>query len=910
MPGAASSFSDLALAEDPQVCARCGSQARNEKAACLQCLLRSALEPEGADDEGQSWAELLGEVKVADDTLRLRNYEVIEEIGRGGMGVIYRARQQHSRRVVALKCILNYHADSPAAIARFRREAEAASTLDHPNILPIYEVSDTEEGMPFFSMKFAPGGSLVQTREKFRGATRESVAMMAKISRAVHYAHGQGILHRDLKPGNILFDGRGEPLLSDFGLAKWLDQKTDLTRTLTIFGTPGYIAPEQARGPSHRLTAAADIYSLGAILFELLASRPPFVGEHALDVIHQAAQKPAPRLRSLSTATDRDLETICARCLEREPQMRYRTAGDLAEDLQRWLDRRPIIARPVSPPARLWRWSRRNPVLAAATAACILLGGVGLSRQIESTRLSTVVRQGELAKNSIGIIPLLDLDAVSTTSPVSQRLYHGMLAIAEKSGRLRKPKDETASLPSDYAAEARTRGVRYLLAGVTRSTPEGRRIALHLFDAAQNRFTHRLLKTLPNPSELSVSTAAMELLEGGGSPWPSDDDQRYGTRNQAARDLLDAGQQYYARETPEGYDKAALCAKKAIEEDSEAAPAYTLLARARALEAAHTVENAPQFVRESDAALRKALQLAPDSAIALRVKAGRDFQAGKFQESIDELFHVAELSLDFGRVPTMIAQVHRIQGQLHEALAWVRFGQAFQTRRADDLSYEASILLELGDDAAAANAYRRYSDLFPDMPEGLLGLGEISLLTGDGDKAQAIAARLQKEFPDHGYTKQFFAQTAFYLRDFATAAKRYEQLMTANPDGGADFNGAISFVSGFGFSSVETGLTEVGLRALYKGREIEIAALKSAPFHPAHLYALAAIEAALGNREKAIDGLQDAVSAGWTSYRWMQLDPRLDSLRADSRFREINARLIAKVEGLRNELLQQEAAKK
>src|SRR5262249_22071388 len=195
-----------------------------------------------------------------------------------------------------------------------------------------------------------------------------------KVARAVQYAHGQGILHRDLKPGNILLDGRGEPLVSDFGLAKWLDTSSHLTRTLTIFGTPGYIAPEQVNGSSGKLGPTADVYSLGAILFDLLTGRPPFMGEHALKVIQQASEKPAPKLRTLMPGLDRDLETICAKCLEREAAARYRSAGDLAEDLERWLEGRHIVARPVSPVARAWRWTRRNPVIAGMAALLLALG--------------------------------------------------------------------------------------------------------------------------------------------------------------------------------------------------------------------------------------------------------------------------------------------------------------------------------------------------------------------------------------------------------------------------------------------------------------------------------------------------------------------------------------------------------
>jgi serine/threonine protein kinase/Tfp pilus assembly protein PilF len=361
--------SAVSIAGEVPACGRCGSTARIANGLCVSCMLEPAL---GGDGKGsESLAAALAEIDVRDADWRAGNYRILEEIGRGGMGVIYRARQRHSRRIVALKRVLSYHADSRETLARFRREAEAAASLDHPNILPIYEVSEGEDGLPFFSMKFAPGGSLLDAGPALRDEPGRSVALMVKVARAVQYAHVHGILHRDLKPGNILLDGRGEPLVSDFGLAKWLDTTSDVTRTLTIFGTPGYIAPEQARGPAAKLTSAADVYSLGAILFALFTGRPPFLGEHALAVIQQAAENPAPKLRVLAPALDRDLETICAKCLERDPQARYRSAGDLAEDLERWLEGRPIIARPVLPPARAWRWSKRNPKLAAATVAAI-----------------------------------------------------------------------------------------------------------------------------------------------------------------------------------------------------------------------------------------------------------------------------------------------------------------------------------------------------------------------------------------------------------------------------------------------------------------------------------------------------------------------------------------------------------
>src|SRR5437762_4252707 len=243
---------------------------------------------------------------------------------------------------------------------------------------------------------------------------------MAKVARAVQYAHGQGILHRDLKPGNVLLDGRGEPLVSDFGLAKWLDSSSHLTRTLTIFGTPGYIAPEQVNGSSAGLGPASDVYSLGAILFDLLTGRPPFLGEHALKVIQQAGEKPAPKLRTLVPGLDRDLETICAKSLEREPGARYRSAGALAEDLERWLEGRHMIARPVSPPERAWRWTRRHPLTAAMAAMLMVLG----------TAVGALIWNGEMAgppaASGIAVLPFESLSPDKDNAFFADGVYDGV----------------------------------------------------------------------------------------------------------------------------------------------------------------------------------------------------------------------------------------------------------------------------------------------------------------------------------------------------------------------------------------------------------------------------------------------------------------------------------------------------
>ena len=344
-------------ANEPQKCEACGAIMRLDTGVCVSCLLRQGLETGGQVSKA-FYGTVLDELDARDKPWQLGNYEILEQIGYGGMGVIYRARQRHSRRIVAVKRVLSYRADSQGALQRFRREAQAVASLDHPNILPIYEVSESEDGLPFFSMKFAEKGSLQENAASLRNEPRKCLQLMAKVARAVEYAHSRGVLHRDIKPGNILLNDRGEPLVSDFGLAKLLDGKNDLTRSLTTFGTAGFIAPEQADGAAADLSPAADVYSLGAVLFNVLAGRPPFLGSNPVSVIRQASETPAPKLRSVAPSLDRDLETICARCLERDPKARYQSAGDLAADLERWLSGHPIVARPVSPPARIWRRGR------------------------------------------------------------------------------------------------------------------------------------------------------------------------------------------------------------------------------------------------------------------------------------------------------------------------------------------------------------------------------------------------------------------------------------------------------------------------------------------------------------------------------------------------------------------------
>ena len=362
-----------------RACSKCGAEILADVAEglCAACLLERGLglfteAIAQVDDTGRVNQPPRGDIPAANGIKGapdikppqiLGDYELLEEIGRGGQGVVYRARQKSLNRTVALKVVRTDPSTSRVHLKRFRLEAETAASLDASNIVPIYEVGE-HGGSCYFSMKLVEGGPLDELFERKPMSIRPAAALIAKLSRAVHYAHERGILHRDIKPGNILLDAKGEPHLTDFGLARLTETESTITRTIETLGTPSYMAPEQALGNNNQLSSATDVYGLGAVFYHLLTGHPPFAGGTTYDTIRLLLETEPRQLQLWNAKIDRDLATICLKCLEKDPQRRYLSALALAEDLERWLRHEPIHARRTGIFGRGKKWVRRNPAIA------------------------------------------------------------------------------------------------------------------------------------------------------------------------------------------------------------------------------------------------------------------------------------------------------------------------------------------------------------------------------------------------------------------------------------------------------------------------------------------------------------------------------------------------------------------
>jgi serine/threonine protein kinase/Tfp pilus assembly protein PilF len=903
--------SALAILEEPEVCGECHSVSRLTNGLCLNCLLRGALDKENAPVGKEAFKEALAAVKSRDGDWHIADHEILHEIARGGMGVVYQAREPHSGRIVALKCVLAYQGDSDHMVARFRREAETAARLDHPNIVPIFQVGETADGFPYYTMKYAAAGSLLQARGPLLQHPRQSAQLMLKVARAVHYAHEKAVLHRDLKPGNILLDSHGEPLVSDFGLARCEGLSGYLTRSLASFGTPGYIAPEQAEGPASQLTPAADIYSLGAILFELLTGRPPFVGDNAFAVMKQSAEQPAPKVRTLAGHVACELETICAQCLEREPADRYQSAASLADDLQNWLEGSPIVAHSIRPWLHVRRWVGHNRKLAALVAAFLVITSMSVGWKIHNRRLESAMRESLVASRSVAVLPFLDLDSVLPDRALAQSVAGSLQSELDSFGpalvKTAKPEDAPGwGTVEDIRKARQETNVRTVLTGTVRTIPGGKRISFRLLDAGngESLFTVSFETTGQNNSTNGVTRDLGRNLDAllRAKDWSSITQSKMdlGFKNDVAREAILAGRELMLHSTTtSGYDHAIALFRKAMLAEPNSTLAHSYLAM---VAAARTHYNADRnFLKIGETEADNALRLSPESSEAHRAKAGVYYQERKLSQALEEELRTVEIGGPEEKVVNFIGQTLTMLGRPHQALNWHKlpFNRPRTPGEADGLIGDCWV--KLGDDERALQAYHRASELHPDSPRGQLGIAHVRLVQGDIGGAREIWRRIRGNYGELGEPNQTEAQIEFFARNFKAAEQVYLDLAKSDADGGGSFWGAMTYRSALGRIKQELGDNEKAKTLLTECLTHESQAAAREPENPEAAYRLAAVEASLYMTEAAFYHLRNAIALGWIDYRSLNWDPRFDALRSSSDFQTIINTISAKVAEMRAE---------
>jgi serine/threonine protein kinase/Tfp pilus assembly protein PilF len=948
-----------------RLCPKCGTQVPvdTRQGVCPACLLERGLgllEEEsiagvsssaiaakafGAAKAGSAKAGDFGHddhVRAADRKKTTRvagilgdfgDYELLEEIGRGGQGVVYRAHQKSLNRTVALKVIGLGPWTTEAHLKRFQREAEAAASLEYPCIVPVYEVGE-RDGSCYFSMKFVEGGQLDEAVKRTPLSIRRAVELIAKLARTVHYAHEHGILHRDIKPGNILLDAQGEPLLTDFGLAGLMEAESTITRTLDVMGTPSYMAPEQAAGEHTKLSKATDIYGLGAVLYQLLTDHPPFAGGTTYETIRLLLNTEPRQPRLWNRKIDRELSTICLKCLEKDPQRRYSSALALAEDLEHWLKHEPIQARRTGLFTRGRKWVRRNPSTAGLiTLLVALAAGSGV---VVWNRVFAVPMP-----KSVAVLPFENLshdpDNAYFADAIQDEILTRLSKIADLKVISRTSTQHYQNKPRNLREIAKQLGVANILEGTVQKAADQVRVNVQLINAQTDShlwadsYDRKLTDILLVESE--VAKAIADQLRAKLTGAEAEVIAAKPTDNPEAYDAYLRGLAYTLKteDTPAKCLGAQRYLKEAVRLDPKFALAWALLSYTDSIAYVTRILQPTDGLREeARQAAEIALSLQPNLGEALMAKGYYHYACLKdYDTATRYLERARQLLPNNSQIPESLAYVARRRGQWDRSEAYFNEAERLNARDPNLLIQHANSYMYLRRFPEALRKLDQVLNITPDDFSILAMKASIAQAEGDLPRAAAllttphsnaddsialyarikqailerkpaqIIPRVKEELakldPAAGYHKGELRFRLGWLQELAgdhaaaqetwrQARAELESFFKEQPENWLLIEYLAKTNMGLGDKAAAFGLLERAMAAM----PVEKDALDG----PAVIETFAQVAARMGEPDRAIWALRKAISTPARDEppltpAVLRLDPIWDPLRSDPRFQEL-----------------------
>jgi len=942
-----------------RICRKCGARILSDapEGLCTGCVLKTALAmpPETiaatSDNQGSAGCDKAPATSAAPQDRRtahaaqllgeLGDYELLEEVGRGGQGVVFRARQKSLNRIVALKVISLGQWASEAHIRRFRREAEAAARLDHPNIVPIHEIGE-RDGSCYFSMKFMEGGQLDEIVSHTAMPMHQTAELIAKLARTVHYAHEHGILHRDIKPGNILLDETGQPHLTDFGLARLVEAGSTVTRTREVLGTPSYMAPEQAAGETTKISHTTDIYGLGAVLYHLLTGHPPFSGATTYETIKLLIETEPRSPRLLNPKVDRELSTICAKCLEKDPQRRYSSAIALAHDLEHWLKHEPIQAHRAGIFLRGSKWVQRKPAIAAVVALSLALGAA-MGWNIWNTEF---VRSP--IANGIAVLPFDNLSADPDNAYFAEGLQDEILTRLGTIGGIkvisRTSTQRYQHKPASVAEIARQLGVTTILEGAVQKAGDRVRVNVQLINMNDahlwaNTYDRQVPDIFAVETEIArgIADSLQAKLTGGEAEAlaskPTNNPEAY---DAYLRGLAFELRNYSYSTSADLAGSATASYERAVQLDPNFALAWARLSRADAL-IYFNCEDTSCTVRGAAAkqALEHARKLEPDSPETL-------LALGQYQYLVLRDYGSAKVTLASVRkslpgssdVPKLLGAIARREGRWDESIAYYEQALSLDPRNVELLMRAAWNDGMMRRFPSALKLYDRALDITPNdrgimaakaaiyqaeanLKEGARLLADVNEQTSSGDtfaikisqlrleRNYAEAIRLlrgrlaQPRFDSESYNRVALAcmqrlagDTVGAKLTAAEARNKMEQLYQHE-----EHDASLATTPARALSVVYAVIGDKA--AAFQAAEHAIMLLPTATDRvsgPALEENLAYIEAVFGENNRAIATLTKLLHQPYNSWVYgpatltpalLRLDPLWDSLRGDLAFEKL-----------------------